>query len=67
MPPSGEEARAQRKETAMPLLWLVLGLIVVIVFILLLTARSPKQPFLNGPSSEPVPAPVSPPPKQITQ
>ncbi|MDB5483805.1 MAG: hypothetical protein JWO83_4858 [Caulobacteraceae bacterium] len=49
----------------MPLLWLALGLIVVLVFTLLLMARSPSQSYLKGPASEPVPAPVSPPPKQV--
>jgi hypothetical protein len=30
--PVGEEARAQRAETIMPLIWAALGLIVVLVF-----------------------------------
>ncbi len=67
MPPSGEEARAQRKATGRPLLWLVLGLVLVALFVLFLATRSPWQPFLKGPAAIPVPSHASPPPKQITQ
>lgn len=67
LPPSGEEARAQRKETTMPLVWLTLALVVVAVFVILLATRSPHQPSLKAPSTTPLPAPATPPPKQITQ
>ena len=33
LPPTGAEARAQRKATSMPLVWLVVGLAVVAVFV----------------------------------
>jgi hypothetical protein len=67
LPPSGEEARAQRMQTIMPLVWLALGIVVIAVFVLLLATRSPRQAYLKGPSAEPVPAPAAPPPKQIVQ
>ncbi|MBS0412565.1 MAG: hypothetical protein JSR86_21800 [Proteobacteria bacterium] len=37
--PVGEEARAQRSETIMPLIWAGLGLIVVLVFAISSTVR----------------------------
>jgi hypothetical protein len=43
MPPSGEEARAQRKATTMPLIWLLLGVGLVALFVILLAIRSPHQ------------------------
>ena len=36
MPPSGEEARAQKTATSMPLIWLLLGLVVVLGFAILM-------------------------------
>jgi hypothetical protein len=36
MPPSGEEARAQRKATSMPLVWLLLGFLVILLFTLMM-------------------------------
>lgn len=33
MPPSGGEARAQRKSTSMPLVWLAVGLVLVAAFV----------------------------------
>jgi hypothetical protein len=39
LPPTGDEARAQRVQTAMPLVWAVLGLLVVLVFVLVLAGR----------------------------
>ena len=45
MPPTGEEARAQRRETAMPLFWGIIGVLIVIVFVAFLTMRSGYRPF----------------------
>jgi hypothetical protein len=47
MPPSGEEARAEWKETRMPVVWLVLGVAVVALFVILLALRSPYQASPN--------------------
>ena len=33
LPPSGGEARAQRKATSMPLVWLMVGLVLVAAFV----------------------------------
>lgn len=43
VPPSGEEARAQGRETSMPLVWLALGLAVAALFVILLATRFPHQ------------------------
>jgi hypothetical protein len=43
MPPSGEEARAQRKATSMPWVWLILAIGLAALFAILLEARSPRQ------------------------
>ena len=45
MPPTGEEAREQRRETAMPLFWAAIGILIVIVFVAFLTMRSGYRPF----------------------
>jgi len=42
-PPRGEEAEAQRLETLMPWVWLVLGLLVVIAFVAVLFAGGPSR------------------------
>jgi len=48
LPPTGDEARAQRDETAMPLVWAVLGLLVVLVFVLVLASRRGGSPTSNA-------------------
>ena len=68
LPPSGHEARARGRATTMPLVWAVLGLLVVVAFVALLGLRlgygpSPvpaNPPAAPSPSS--APAPVGPAP-----
>ncbi len=66
MPPSGEEARAQRKATSMPLVWLLLGLVVALGFTLMATTLhrtgvSPAAPpaAAGAPSLPPVKQPAA--------
>ncbi len=33
LPPSGAEARSQRKATSMPLIWLLVGLALIVAFV----------------------------------
>jgi hypothetical protein len=37
LPPSGAEARAQRRSTSLPLVWLAVGLVLIVGFILAIT------------------------------
>ena len=37
LPPTGGEARAERKATSMPLVWLVVGFVVVAAFVAVIT------------------------------
>lgn len=39
LPPTGEEAKSQRQETIMPLIWGLLGLILVVGFTIWLASR----------------------------
>ncbi len=32
-PPTGDEARAQRRQTVMPLIWLALGIVAALAFV----------------------------------
>jgi len=48
LPPTGDEAQAQRAQTAMPLVWAVLGLLVVLVFVLVLASRRGGPPTSNA-------------------
>jgi hypothetical protein len=60
MPPSGEEARAEREETLMPLIWIGLGAAAVAGFLVLAvvysgvgraphaTATLPSAPLVSG-------------------
>ncbi len=66
VPPSGEEARAQSKETTMPLIWLVLGALVIALFVVLLAVRSPHHVPLKENPLGPVPALANPPHKLNT-
>jgi hypothetical protein len=52
LPPTGAEARAQRRRPFMPLLWMVLGLLTILIFAALLGWR-----FGYGPSPAPANAP----------
>ena len=52
VPPTGEEARAQRRRPVMPLIWAVLGLLTILIFAVLLGLR-----FGYGPSPAPANAP----------
>ena len=36
LPPSGAEARSQRKATSMPLIWLLVGMIVMSIFVFMI-------------------------------
>ena len=67
MPPSGEEARAQRKATIKPFVWLVLGLAVAAAFVALLHVRTPFQQPAKVPPPLPAPALTAPPQKQISR
>jgi uncharacterized RDD family membrane protein YckC len=49
LPPSGEEARAQRRATSLPLVWLILGLVVAGLF----TAWIAAGPPFHRPTSQP--------------
>ncbi len=35
LPPTGDEARAQRDATMTPVLWMVVGVVLIVVFVLL--------------------------------
>jgi uncharacterized RDD family membrane protein YckC len=72
VPPSGEEARAQRRATSLPAVWLVLGLLLAAAFAGLLTATSgssgsfqAKAKPTGAPQSRPV-TPLSAPPHTQT-
>ena len=41
LPPTGDEAQAQRTQTVMPLIWAAIGLLVVLVFVAVL-AEAPR-------------------------
>ncbi|HEY5107672.1 MAG TPA: hypothetical protein VII73_13040 [Caulobacteraceae bacterium] len=55
LPPTGDEARAQRTATLMPLIWSALGLLVVIAFVMVLLGRHGPPPTSDA-ASTPVPA-----------
>jgi hypothetical protein len=63
MPPSGEEARAQRKATSMPLVWLAVGIVVILVFAILMTVKPSFRSSLKGPAAATAPALSTPPQK----
>jgi hypothetical protein len=65
MPPSGEEARAQRLATSMPLVWLALGLIVVLLFALLMTVGPSSRRSSKGQTAASAPAQSLPPRNQV--
>ena len=48
MPPSGDEARAQRKATSMPFVWLSLAFLVILLFTLMMAARPSFRSSLKG-------------------
>ena len=56
LPPTGDEARAQRSQTAMPLIWALLGLLVVLVFVLVLASRRGGPPTTNARVASPAAA-----------
>jgi hypothetical protein len=58
LPPTGGEARAQRKATSMPLVWLVVGVVLVAGFVAVI-ARSGGG--FHIPSLGPAPVKGSPP------
>jgi hypothetical protein len=54
MAPDGEEARAQRRATSMPIVWLGLGLLVVLAFTAALGLRfGARHPAAIGASTSP--------------
>jgi hypothetical protein len=64
VPPSGEEASAQRKQTVMPLVWLVLGAALAALFVILLATLSPLQPSPDARPTKPSPASTTAPPSR---
>jgi hypothetical protein len=52
LPPSGAEARAQRRSTSTPLIWLVVGLVLIVGFVLAITQGGS---LFHAPASEPAP------------
>ncbi len=52
MPPSGEEARAQSRETVMPLIYIGLGVIAIVVFVAVM-ALYQGVPFHQAPPPPP--------------
>jgi hypothetical protein len=65
MPPSGDEARAQRKATSMPFVWLLLGFLVILLFTLMMTVRPSFHSSLTGPTAATASARSAPPHKQV--
>ena len=65
LPPSGEEAQAQRKATVKPLIWLLLGVVLVAAFVAVLRVRTPFDQRWRGPTSVPAPALAAPPHKPV--
>jgi hypothetical protein len=59
LPPTGEEARAQRRETLMPLVWIAIGLVAIITFIAIMQAYHGKgdSPARFAPNPVGVPGP----------
>jgi hypothetical protein len=55
LPPTGDEAQAQRTQTVMPLIWAAIGLLVVLVFVAVLASRRGPAPAADA-ASNPVPA-----------
>ncbi len=53
LPPTGEEARAQGRMTSMPLLWLLAGLLLVVIFVAAIASGGGLFP-----TQSPGPAPV---------
>jgi hypothetical protein len=67
MPPSGEEARAQRKAISMPLVWLVLGLFVILLFALPMSVKPSFRSSMKGSTAATASALSPPPHKQVAQ
>lgn len=55
LPPLGEEARAQRRATSMPLVWAFLALIVAAAFIAALALKSGHGFAVGDPRTAPAP------------
>lgn len=51
-PPLGEEARAQRRATSMPWVWMMVGLVVVIAFVAALAAGGGHFLGVAGPAAQ---------------
>ncbi len=58
LPPIGAEARAQRRATSAPLLWFLLGLILIVTFVVmigrgssLIHAKAAGPPPLHAPAA----------------
>jgi hypothetical protein len=66
MPPSGEEARAQRKATSTPFVWLLLGLLVILLFTLMMAARPSFRSSLKSQTAPTGSALSLPPHRQVT-
>ncbi len=46
-PPTGEEARAQSRETTMPLIWMGLGALAILLFIVFAVLRGPGDGLVH--------------------
>ncbi len=59
LPPTGDEARAQRRETIMPLLWIGIGALAIIIFLTIaLYYQGPgDRPARFAPSRTAIPGP----------
>ena len=66
MPPSGEEARAQRRATSMPVVWLILGLVVVLVFTFMMALEPSFRSSLKSRTVPTGSAHSLPPHRQVT-
>jgi hypothetical protein len=62
LPPTGDEAREQRKETSMPIVWLGLGLAIMVVFAIILWMRF-GVPHLAANAAAPPQSATNPPAK----
>ena len=65
VPPSCEEARAQRRATSMPFFWLVLAIVAILVFTVMMATMPAVRSSLKGQIAATATAISPPPQKQI--
>jgi hypothetical protein len=46
-PPTGDEAKAQSRQTIMPLIWMALGALVILLFLVFAMQRGPGDSSLH--------------------